>query len=254
MIIAFTDGGISKGTSCGGATLIDIQGNNNYSVIKSAIKICEDSTNNEAELFGIYKALELLEPNNNEPYIIFSDSEYSIKSLTIWILDWYKSYSYKRDHSICIPSMMTKGKTQVKNAKLLCMIINIIVEKNLKVRFKNVRGHRSPDKACDIISQALYFKESNGLDKIISNDFAKFLCIYNDYIDKLVGEHIQLFIDNMYPNENDNDTNMPFVYNNVEIDIRCGNIFEDVKYNHLYILNHAIMSKYQELLGINLKK
>lgn len=254
MIVAFTDGGIHKGTSCGGASLIEIKGKNEYSIIKSAIKICEDSTNNEAELFGIYKALELLESNNTEPYIIFSDSEYAVKSLTIWVIDWFKSYSYKRENSICIPSMMTKGKSPVKNAKLLCMIINTIVEKNLNVRFKNVRGHRSPNKDNDVLSQALYFKESNNLNKIISKEFAKFLCTYNDHIDKLVGEHIQLFIDSKYPNENDTEYNEPFNYDNVEIDIRYGGIFDDVKYKHLYILNHSIMNEYQKLLGIELKK
>lgn len=253
MIVAFTDGGIHKGTSCGGATLIDIKGKNNYSVIKSAVKICEYSTNNEAELFGIYKALELLEPYNNIPYIIFSDSEYAIKSLTIWILDWFKSYSYKKENGICIPSMMTKGKSPVKNAKLLCMIINTIVEKNLKVRFKNVRGHKSPDKKSDVLSQAMYFKESNSLNKIISVEFAEFLCTYNEYIDKLVGEHIQLFIDSRYPHENDTEYNEPFIYDNVEIDIKYGDLFDDVKYNHLYILNHFIINRYQELLGISLK-
>ncbi len=64
--------------------------------------------------------------------------------------------------------MMTKGKTPVKNAKLLCMIINMIVEKNLNVRFKNVKGHKSPNKPIDITSQALYFKESNHLNKVIT--------------------------------------------------------------------------------------
>ena len=76
MIVAFTDGGICKGTSCGGAILVDLKGPNDYEVIRSSIKICEDSTNNEAELFGIYKALEMLEGGNDQPYIIFSDSEY----------------------------------------------------------------------------------------------------------------------------------------------------------------------------------
>ena len=254
MIVAFTDGGICKGTSCGGAILVDLKGPNDYEVIRSSIKICEDSTNNEAELFGIYKALEMLEGGNDQPYIIFSDSEYSTKSLTIWILDWFKSYSYKKDNSICIPSMMTKGKTPVKNAKLLCMIINMIVEKNLNVRFKNVKGHKSPNKAIDITSQALYFKESNHLNKVITKEFSKFLCTYNEYIDKLVGDHIQLFIDSMYPHENDNNYNDPFTFNNVEIDIRYGKIFDDTKYSHMYILNHAIMNKYQELLGISMKE
>jgi ribonuclease HI len=242
MIVVFTDGGITKGTSCGGASLIEIKNNNEYSVIKSSIKICEESTNNEAELFGIYKAIELLEPNNSEPYIIFSDSEYAVKSLTIWILDWFKTYSYKKENSICVPSMLTKGKSPVKNAKLLCMIINLIVDKNLKIRFKNVRGHKSPNKDQDIMSQALYFRESNNLSKMISKDFAKFICTYNEYIDKLVGDCIWKF------KEGDIEK---LEVNNVEVDIRYGKMFDDEKYKHLYILNKAIMNKYKELLGIN---
>lgn len=242
MIVAFTDGGISKGTSCGGASLIEIKGKNDYSVIKSNIKICEESTNNEAELFGIYKALEMLEPNNSEPYLIFSDSEYAVKSLSIWILDWYKSYSYKREHSICIPSMMTKGKTPVKNAKILCMIINTIVDNNLKVRFINVKGHKSPNKNDDIMSQALYFKESNNMKKIISLEFAKFLCTYNEYIDNLVSDCICKF-------KEGGEDNL-LINNTINVDIRYGKMFDDEKYKHLYILNKAIMNKYKKLIGV----
>ena len=48
---------------------------------------------------------------------------------------------------------------------------------NLNVRFKNVKGHKSPNKAIDITSQALYFKESNHLNKVITKEFSKFYAL-----------------------------------------------------------------------------
>ena len=48
-------------------------------------------TNNKAELTAIKKALELCDKNNvKEKIIIFTDSDYSIKAITLWYPNWVK--------------------------------------------------------------------------------------------------------------------------------------------------------------------
>ena len=67
--------------------------------VKNKIKIedislklqIEKPTNNKAELTAIGKALEMCNENNiNDKIIIFTDSQYSIKCITLWYPDWLK--------------------------------------------------------------------------------------------------------------------------------------------------------------------
>lgn len=243
MLSIFTDGGINHGTSCGGAILLDIPEKNekfnDIDVIKGSFKICEDSTNNEAELFGILQSLYLIEPENETPVIIFSDSEYAVKTLTIWIFDWFKNYRANRNSGLVIPSMMTKGGKPVQNCKLICTIISTIVHNNLQVRFKNVRGHMNPNNENDVNMQASYFKKSNNLKKDISFSFSKFLCTYNELIDKSVGKQLK-----RYKCHEKINTNPDFI-----TEIRHDGHFEDNLYKKYYLLNTAIMNKYKSLIG-----
>ena len=62
----------------------------------------EPLTNQRAELYAIYKALKRIIKNLKFDSIhIYTDSEYSIKSLTIWIKNWKKN-NWKEWCNICI--------------------------------------------------------------------------------------------------------------------------------------------------------
>ena len=58
----------------------------------SAAFTIEPITNNRAELYAIYKAISKIEKKYDfEKIIINTDSEYSTKSLTVWIHKWKKN-------------------------------------------------------------------------------------------------------------------------------------------------------------------
>jgi len=48
-------------------------------------------TNNRAELWAIKLALDLIEAEKPPRAIIYTDSEYALKSLTVWIVNWKKN-------------------------------------------------------------------------------------------------------------------------------------------------------------------
>jgi ribonuclease HI len=99
----FTDGSFVKATNaCGYGVLFP---NNEYPNISKKFKI-EPLTNQRAELYAIYKGIKTVYNNlkndndvndvndvNNDTIniIIYTDSEYSIKSLTLWIKTWKKN-------------------------------------------------------------------------------------------------------------------------------------------------------------------
>ena len=49
-----------------------------------------DPTNNRAELYALQKTFKILQ-NETGTINVYSDNEYSIKCLTVWIANWEKS-------------------------------------------------------------------------------------------------------------------------------------------------------------------
>ena len=87
-------------------------------------------TNQRAELYAIYKAIKIITNTNKDINIkIYTDSEYSIKSLTLWIINW------KKNNWIA-----TTGKP-VMNKDIIEKIDKLIEEHNGEIKFQHVRSH-----------------------------------------------------------------------------------------------------------------
>ena len=93
----------------------------------------EPITNNRAELYAILKTIILCNKVNLQrkldkkfpvkKVIIYSDSEYSVKTFNIWYQNWQKS-----------------GKEYL-NKDIIDEVANAIESVNFKVEFKHVRAH-----------------------------------------------------------------------------------------------------------------
>jgi len=89
----------------------------------------EPITNNRAELYAILKSIiisniiNIKNKNSVKEIIIYSDSEYSIKTLTIWYKNWQKN-----------------GK-KYENADIIDEIIDHINNAPFKITFNHVRSH-----------------------------------------------------------------------------------------------------------------
>ena len=87
-------------------------------------------TNQRAELFAIYKALTQVTNNIKfNKIIIYSDSIYSIKSLTEWIKIWERN------------NWKNSKKKQVKNLDIISSIKIILDQHCDKIFFKHVKAH-----------------------------------------------------------------------------------------------------------------
>lgn len=87
-------------------------------------------TNQRAELFAIYVALILIKKVlEYDKIIIYTDSEYSIKCLTVWIDDWIKN------------SWKTKSNTPVMNQDILKPLHSVLQKYKNKVEFVHVMSH-----------------------------------------------------------------------------------------------------------------
>ena len=88
----------------------------------------ENHTNNRAELYAILYALNIIIKNNYiknyEEVIIYTDSEYSLKSCTKWIHKWIK----------------TNWKKPVKNREFIEPIYSILKE-NSRIKLVHIKAH-----------------------------------------------------------------------------------------------------------------
>lgn len=130
IIEVFTDGSCMKkktGTFCGYG--IYFPNGEIPNISRKFTRI--PSTNQRAELFAIYVALILIKKMIKEfdKVIIYSDSEYSIKCLTVWITTWKHN------------SWMTSSNKPVKNQDIIKPLYNILQKFKNKIEFIHVMSH-----------------------------------------------------------------------------------------------------------------
>lgn len=126
-ILVFTDGSFVKHSNkCGYGVYFP---NGEFENLSRRFKR-EPLTNQRAELYAIYKAIKAVQKKSLDfPIKIYTDSEYSIKSLTIWIKDWKKK-NWKS----------STGK-DVMNQDLIKKIDTIMLKHIGKIEFQHVRAH-----------------------------------------------------------------------------------------------------------------
>ena len=126
-IIIFTDGScITKTDKCGYGIHFP---NKEYKDISKKFNILPQ-TSQRAELYAIYKAIKKVsKTDKNNDIKIYSDSEYSIKSITMWIKKWKKN------------NWKTANGKDVLNQDIIKKIDNIINEHIGKIEFIHVTAH-----------------------------------------------------------------------------------------------------------------
>ena len=113
-------------------------------------------TNNRAELYAIFKTIILCNIINEKriirneikikEIIIYTDSEYSMKSLTIWYKKWIKN-----------------GKKYL-NKDIIDLIIDAMADASFKIKIKHVRAHtgkKDPQSIANDVADELAKKGAN---------------------------------------------------------------------------------------------
>jgi ribonuclease HI len=93
-------------------------------------------TNNRAELLGMIFGLISASSKTDDILNIYSDSQYVIKSITIWIPNWIKTNQYENrpNHDLFV---------------ILMHFLNICKEKYKTVKFHHVYSHTKRSSASD---------------------------------------------------------------------------------------------------------
>lgn len=134
-ILLFTDGSCVKNTkaSYGYLILYKESSSTTYLELELYEELLENKTNNRAELLGMLKGLQKVLEFNINSIKIYSDSIYTIKSITEWIKNWKKN------------GWKTANKQPVKNDDLIKAIdiyYNQLLSKCNNVIIEHVYSHK----------------------------------------------------------------------------------------------------------------
>jgi len=125
--IVYTDGACSNNGSKKAKAGIGVHFSLKNKILFEDISLrlhIDKPTNNKAELVAIEKALEqCIQKNIKSKIIIFTDSQYSLKCITLWYPDWVK-------------------KNKLENRKNIDILERIDpMMKQLNVEFQHIRAH-----------------------------------------------------------------------------------------------------------------
>lgn len=217
----YTDSSITQdidGTfiSCSGfVTVIDNE------IVDKGYKILYNSTNNHGELYAVYLGLQNLLKYRCYPNIylnLFSDSKISIFGLTHWIYNWVQNMNSDL--------LLSSSGTPVKNQDLYANIIYYIVQNNTHLSMFHQLGHMNCKKIKDINLTIDKFRLYN--NENISEDIAREICYYNNYVD---------------------NTSREILLNTVKNESFNKNNYTEPTCIAQHILNNNIINTYNELIN-----
>ncbi len=139
MITIFTDGS-SKGNPGPGGWGVVLAHDEKVVELGGYEKL---TTNNRMELTACIRALEFTISNSqfsNKPIQIYTDSEYVLKGITLWIHNWQKK------------GWKTAAKKPVENQDLWQELLKVTEGKDIE--WKIIRGHAGipANERCDVIA------------------------------------------------------------------------------------------------------
>lgn len=134
-LIIFTDGACTKNGKADAKAGMGIYFPNNELKNISEKFTQSPITNQRAELYAIYIALSkaVQEINKYNKIVIYSDSMYSIKSLTEWIKNWEKN------------GWKTANNKPVQNLDIIRPIYSMLNDHKGKILFHHVKSHTGGD-------------------------------------------------------------------------------------------------------------
>lgn len=164
-------------------------------IVDSRYEVLANSTNNRGELYAILLGIhQICKYKNNVKYInVYSDSEISVKGLTVWIFNWVNNMN---NDGVLINS----AKEPVANQDIINMIIGLILHNNISLKMYHVNSHSSGTEN-SILKFKDKFKRSNNIIEDIDISLMKAIIDYNNIVDNTTRENLRIQNDNnkVYP-------------------------------------------------------
>ena len=125
----YTDGACSTNGDWSGGYGVVVTNEDSSIIYYAAAKYTDKTTNNREELKAMIHALDIV--NDEDEYIIASDSAYVVNTCKDWIWRWSKN------------GWMNSKKVTVENIDLIKILYNYLTTKFSKCQIVRVSGHNN---------------------------------------------------------------------------------------------------------------
>ena len=208
-----------KYTSCPGYAVV-----NKGRIIKSDYKVVYNTTNNYGEIYAIRMGIKAVydmgyKLGTVSRINLFSDSQISIFGLREWIFTWYQNLNSN------MQMVSSDKKVEISNQEVYNSIVNLIAYEGIPIHLYHQLGHKNFRNNIHLNKVIKSFNLANKMQ--ISIDEARFICYYNEYVDRFTRENLH--------------------------SVTRSNLFKQTDYQKYImpvsiILNSDIMKRYSELI------
>lgn len=141
--------------------------------IDKIYKVCNNTTNNNAEIKAIRSSVILASKYKTQfkNINIFSDSQVSIYGIRDRIFNW----------TMVDKTLYGANHNPIANQSIFLEILNIIISKNLNIKFYHQKGHVSSSEKSISHAKDVFIK-SNSIDTV-SNELIKYISYWNNMVD-----------------------------------------------------------------------
>lgn len=171
-----------KYTSCPGYAIV-----NKGKIIKSDYKVIYNTTNNYGEIYAIRMGVKAVydmgyKLGTVSRINLFSDSQISIFGLREWIFTWYQNLNNN------MQMVSSDKRLEIANQEVYNSIVNLIAYEGIPIHLYHQLGHKNFKNNTHLTKVINSF---NSVNKIrISIDEARFICYYNEYVDRFTRDNL----------------------------------------------------------------
>lgn len=141
--------------------------------IDEIYKVCNNTSNNDAEIKAIRSAIILAAKYKTrfQNINILSDSQISIYGIRDRIFNW----------RMINETLYGSSNNPIANQSIFLEIVNIIVSKQLRIKFYHQKGHVSSSIKSRFHAKEVFMR-SNSIDSV-SDDLIKYISYWNNVVD-----------------------------------------------------------------------
>lgn len=163
-------------------------------ILEYGSKVIYNETNNYGELFALGMGINsLIKYANTDLFLnVFSDSEWSVNSLTNWLYRWYMN-GYEKF------TLVTNDKKLVKHQDIMIDIIQMVINANVHISIFHVLGHTNRNNVKKMLKFSNYFYKRNRVRGLIPPEYLQEMAGFNDYVDKMSRTTLKKVIENFDP-------------------------------------------------------
>jgi ribonuclease HI len=168
-------------------------------IVASRYQVIFNASNNYGEIYALSMGIRAVIDKSYEIQYasrinVFSDSQISIFGLRDWIFSWYKRLNSDNQ-------MVSDRNLEIANQEIFNRIVNMIAYEGIPMHLYHQLGHMNYNNKEHVLRVLRSFNNAN--KEPINYNEAKYICYYNDFVDRFTRDNLNSVTDSYIFNVKD---------------------------------------------------